>query len=187
MPAVAIHAKLSCHAVHPSPTVAGCEVLADWREGGLALEYRILARAGDILLPAPVHPPVFSDGLWQHTCMEAFIAPTAGEGYREFNFSPSGCWAAYAFHAYRQREEEWEPAAAVAVRCTSAPDGWVLRALIPAGLLPPGPRRLGLSAVIETPAHDLGYLAARHADGKPDFHRSETFCLALTNQPDSDS
>jgi len=47
------------------------------------------------------------DELWRHTCCELFAAPVAlvataqGGAYREFNFSPSGDWAAYAFDSPR--------------------------------------------------------------------------------------
>src|SRR5256885_16422013 len=39
--------------------------------------------------------------LWQHTCFEIFISRAGMDAYYEFNFSPSGEWAAYAFHRYR--------------------------------------------------------------------------------------
>src|SRR5438045_7356229 len=42
-----------------------------------------------------------ADGLWQHTCFEAFIAAQGGAGYYEFNFSPTLDWAAYQFTDYR--------------------------------------------------------------------------------------
>ncbi|HXO16400.1 MAG TPA: hypothetical protein VN835_08655, partial [Steroidobacteraceae bacterium] len=42
-----------------------------------------------------------ADGLWQHTCFEAFIAAPGVAGYYEFNFSPTLDWAAYQFTDYR--------------------------------------------------------------------------------------
>ncbi|MCC6173187.1 MAG: DOMON-like domain-containing protein [Gammaproteobacteria bacterium] len=44
------------------------------------------------------------DGLWRHTCFEAFVAAPAGHGsgYVEYNFAPSGAWAIYRFDGYRQ-------------------------------------------------------------------------------------
>jgi hypothetical protein len=44
-------------------------------------------------------------GLWQHTCFEVFVMAEDGPGYREFNFSPSGEWAVYAFRSYRDGGE----------------------------------------------------------------------------------
>ena len=41
------------------------------------------------------------DRLWEHTCFEAFIRADGDPSYYEFNFSPSGEWAAYSFRGYR--------------------------------------------------------------------------------------
>ena len=42
-----------------------------------------------------------TDGLWRHTCFEAFIAAAVRPEYWEYNLSPSGAWAAYHFTGYR--------------------------------------------------------------------------------------
>src|SRR5579862_9201500 len=42
------------------------------------------------------------EGLWQHTCFEAFVGIPGAEPYYEFNFSPGGDWAAYRFRGYRE-------------------------------------------------------------------------------------
>src|SRR5574343_1920011 len=87
---------------------AGFVWLAD---GGLHLSYRLQGTIADLILPEPTEP-VQMDGLWQHTCCEAFVSENGGPGYREFNLAPSGCWAAYRFTDYRQRDADWQPAAA---------------------------------------------------------------------------
>jgi hypothetical protein len=58
-----------------------------------------------LVLPAPVQPQR-QDGLWQHTCFELFVRDCGSEAYLEFNLSPSGCWAAYVFDAYRAGQRE---------------------------------------------------------------------------------
>jgi hypothetical protein len=40
--------------------------------------------------------------LWRRSCFEAFIGHGGGPDYWEYNFSPSGAWAAYHFSAYRE-------------------------------------------------------------------------------------
>ena len=45
-----------------------------------------------------------ADGLWQHTCAELFIRRAGSPAYQEFNFSPSGQWAAYRFSSERARD-----------------------------------------------------------------------------------
>jgi len=42
-----------------------------------------------------------TDGLWRTTCLELFVKSVDDPAYFEFNFSPSGQWAAYQFDAYR--------------------------------------------------------------------------------------
>jgi hypothetical protein len=185
---VITRALLFCHAAHPCPTVAACEVTITRQRDGLALEYRLSGDMASLRIPAAVAHPEFADGLWQHTCMEVFIAQADGEGYREFNFSPSGCWAAYAFSAYRERDLAWNPAASPKLCCHTEAAGWLLQAWLPAELLPEGGNlRLGLSAVLETSDAAISYWALRHPGTKPDFHQRESFCLPLANHPDSDS
>lgn len=141
----------------------------------LEVSYAIEGELARVLIPAP-RPPRFAERLWQQSCCELFVARTGQPGYREFNFSPSGEWAAYAFARYREglplRDEALNPG--IEVR-TSA------RALeLEASVAcEPGKLRLGLSAVIEEADGALSYWALRHAPGKPDFHHPDAFALEL--------
>lgn len=49
----------------------------------------------------PAAAPGRADGLWQSTCFELFLLDPQSGAYREFNFAPSGQWAAYSFDSYR--------------------------------------------------------------------------------------
>src|SRR5688500_5615681 len=69
--------------------------------GHLELGYRLRGELAALRLPEP-REPVRTDGLWRHCCFEAFVAPAGTGEYLEFNFSPSGAWAAYQFTAYRE-------------------------------------------------------------------------------------
>ena len=102
-----------------------------------------------------------------------------GPGYREFNFSPSGEWAVYAFRSYRDGGElEIEPAPGIVVRRSM--NRLELGAEIGQVLLPHGrPLRLGLSAIVEDAAGLLSYWALRHPPGKPDFHHTDAFALQM--------
>jgi hypothetical protein len=123
--------------------------------------------------------PRRADGLWRHTCFECFLR-TKGEGYQEFNFSPSREWAAYWFRGYRDPDEQ---PPACDLRITLARDAGAVRldATIPASALVrvSNPWRLGLSAVVEETSGAMSYWALRHPAGKPDFHHDETFALEL--------
>lgn len=157
---------------------AGFAWLAD---GGLRLGYRLQGALDDLRLPEPTTPSA-TDGLWRHTCCEAFVAEGDGPGYREFNLAPSGCWAAYRFTGYRQRDEGWLPPAAPRIACRRSADNLLLTADIPAALLPAAAARLGLTAVIETTGGERSYWALRHAAPQPDFHLAASFALPV-NRP----
>ena len=100
-----------------------------------------------------------------------------GPGYCEFNFSPSGEWAVYAFRGYRDGgESDIELSPGGVVRRTM--NRLELDAGICQDFLPPGrPLRLGLSAVVEDADGELSYWALRHPPGKPDFHHTDAFAL----------
>jgi hypothetical protein len=72
------------------------EVKVTHERGGLGLSYSVTGRIGDLRLP-PVVVSARTDELWRRTCFEAFVRPSPGETYYEFNFSPSTQWAAYRF------------------------------------------------------------------------------------------
>jgi hypothetical protein len=147
--------------------------------GGIALGFRLIGDIRRLRVPAPLTPRP-RDGLWRHTCVEAFVMAGAGPGYREFNLSPSGEWAGYAFRGYR------EPAAEVitldpGILVHARDDRLDLQAVIAADALPPTstvtPLRLGLSVVAEDADGALSYWALRHPPGAPDFHHPDAFAL----------
>ena len=83
--------------LHPNSVctvAAGIEVeIARPAGGSLLLSYAVTGSIGDLLL-LPTGAPARTDELWRHTCFEAFVKEAAGEDYYEFNFAPSGEWAA---------------------------------------------------------------------------------------------
>jgi hypothetical protein len=64
--------------------------------GALHLTYRVEGDIAQLQLPQQ-KPPARTDGLWRDTCFEAFLRAPGSSAYDEFNFSPSGEWAAYRF------------------------------------------------------------------------------------------
>lgn len=179
MPAPLEH-PLSCHPGSPATTPCALAVsTARSDSGGLALNFRLHSQPGAILLPAPLAPGA-ADGLWQHTCCEAFIAVADTPAYLEFNFSPSGQWAIYRFSDYRVRDENLPPLAPPLIRCQTLPDGFQLDAILAPDLLPPaGPWQIGLTAVIESRDGSKSYWALTHCGPAPDFHLRSSFVLNL--------
>lgn len=172
--------------LHAHPTTPCDEVesivveISPQAQGNLRLTYRITHRPGALRIPAATEPR-FADGLWEHTCLEAFIAPDAGPAYREFNFSPSGQWAVYAFHAYRKRDTGYSSALAPHIETDVTDTCLRLSVVIPAELIPQSDHfKLGLTAVIELVDGRRSYWALAHSGVKPDFHQKQAFCVSLT-------
>ncbi|HWH46947.1 MAG TPA: DOMON-like domain-containing protein [Burkholderiales bacterium] len=185
MPPDSVHAvTLNCHPDTPTAAVRGIAARVGREPGDrLAVTYVLEGDFDRLRVPSP-RAPGFGSRLWQHTCCEVFIACKGVPAYYEFNFSPSGEWAAYAFDGYRSprvgetRSGELDPQ--VVVR--GAANKLELDALIRLDRLPEFlgmPLALGLSAVVEDSAGALSYWALRHPAGKPDFHHSEAFALEL--------
>jgi hypothetical protein len=141
----------------------------------LLLDYIVSGNLDDLRLP-PVTAPARADGLWQHTCFEAFVRPAGGDLYFEFNFAPSMQWAAYRFDRYREGMASAE-IAAPRIEFERAAQRCILRAALT--LPDDGAWRLGLSAVIEETNGRKSWWALAHPPGKPDFHHSDCFALGL--------
>jgi hypothetical protein len=146
--------------------------------GEIKLTYVLAGKLANLRIPDP-QPACRADGLWQHTCFEAFIRTVGHAAYREFNFSPSGQWQAYAFTDYRVGGL-LEAGADPAIQCRNEPNRLTLQATLQTADLPTGARlQIGLSAVIEARDGAISYWALRHAPGKPDFHHPDTFALEI--------
>ncbi|MDO5626098.1 MAG: DOMON-like domain-containing protein [Pseudomonadota bacterium] len=182
---------LACHPATPSPANVGMHAAVAWQSAdnrALHLRFTLHGDLAALRIPPPAHPPRAADGLWQHTCFEAFVAAADAPGYREFNFSPSGDWAAYAFSAERVRDAAAPPLPAPRTACTHDAHRLTLDAWLPAAALPPpggAPWRLGLSAVVQTRDGALSYWALRHPAPHPDFHHRAGWVARLPQPDDS--
>jgi hypothetical protein len=144
----------------------------------LVLHYRVRGDTRAVRWPEPTGS-ARADGLWQHTCFEAFVAGDAAVAYHEFNFAPSGRWAHYAFRCERERAADPADAAAPLIERRDQADGVDLIAVIDRRALPHGPWRLGLSAVIEDTHGRVAHFALHHPKDKPDFHDRAGWTLRL--------
>jgi hypothetical protein len=146
--------------------------------GSMILSYVVGGRASDLRLP-PVVAAARADELWQHTCFEAFIRPSTGSAYYEFNFSPSTQWAAYHFSGYRSGMRVATEIAAPRIEMWSTAESYTLQAALELDELS-SPLHLGLSAVLEETNGRKSYWALAHPPGKPDFHHADCFALELS-------
>jgi hypothetical protein len=173
--------SLLCHEATPARHVSAIVVRASRRRDGIEISFCLNGELSRLRIPSP-RPHRRVDGLWRHTCFEAFVAVDGTAAYREFNFAPSGEWAAYAFRDYRNSvplvlEEDPE----ITWRATA--DCLELDTVLPHSSWPtPAAQekvRLGLSAVVEDENGSLSYWALKHPTGKADFHHRECFTLQL--------
>lgn len=174
-----MRADLTPHPDWPCPAITGIAVeVARPGQGALSFRYEV---AGDIsALRLPTGPaPGRADGLWQTTCFEAFLRPAGGAGYFEFNFAPSGAWAAYAFSGYREGMQPLEPLVAPTIVTRTTEGGLVVEVSLLLSGLAEGRWRLGLSAVTEGRDGAKSYWAVTHPPGKADFHHPDCFALDL--------
>ena len=170
---------------HPDRVCTATELLSvgfEWLlDGHLKLRYELTGDLTQLRIPAPQSPGE-ADGLWEHSCFEAFIAVEGEAGYHEFNFSPSGQWAAYAFSDYRVRSirTTWQPPF---ISLANTNKHLLLEAVIADADLPQNiagkPFQLGLTAVIEANDSSLSYWALHHPVSRPDFHHRAGFILSL--------
>ena len=121
--------------------------------------------------------PGRQDELWKTTCFEAFLQVEGSGAYREWNFAPSGDWAAYDFTDYREGVAPADVAEPY-VRMEDNFTWWALGATIAVD----AERlwHLGLSAVLEEKDGTKSYWALAHQNPeKPDFHLADCFAAKL--------
>ena len=167
--------RLVPHPRTPPKAAAGVDVrVLRLPRGSLGLTYCLTADLSGVLIPDQ-RAPIRRDGLWQHSCFEAFAGEAGAETYHEFNLSPSREWGAYRFDGYRtgMRDAEVDPPFIDVIR---RPDTLELRATVS---LPEAlgqlPLRLGLSAVVEEKDGTKSYWALAHTLDRPDFHQADCF------------
>ena len=147
----------------------------------LVLEYALEGDLEQVRFPLPAAPdPGPTDGLWRHTCMEAFVGSPSPGPYLEFNFATSGQWAAYRFSGYREGMAPLTGIRPPRIEVRTQSDQLLLSAdlELPAQLAA-GHLRLALTAVVENVQGQLAYWAQRHAPGRPDFHHPHSFVLEI--------
>ncbi|HTW74400.1 MAG TPA: DOMON-like domain-containing protein [Steroidobacteraceae bacterium] len=179
-PSQAHRLALAPHPSTPSDAVRAIEArVARAAEGVLTFRYAIEADVSRVRLPPP-RSARRADGLWRHTCLEAFIAPSPGPAYLELNFSPTGEWAGYAFSAYRTGMSVAAGIEPPSIAVERGAGGFTLDAAVGLRLLRSGAAaRVGLAAVIEDSRGSLSYWALEHPPGKPDFHHPCGFGLQI--------
>ena len=173
--------NLQCHPSTPSSALD--EITVEWsmsKTGTIWLRYHVAGNVEAIRLATNLEHPQRTDNLWQSTCFELFLKETTSERYCEFNFSPSGNWAAYRFDGYRDAMAPLALPKAPEICLDFSdshigletrfglPDIWSAQKLV-----------AGLSAVIEMRDGEKSFWALVHPPGSPDFHHRDSFTLTI--------
>lgn len=133
---------------------------------GCEAEFRLDGYVPHIVVP-PIARAERTDNLWKTTCFEIFWQPIGQAGYREFNLSPSGRWAAYDFNAFREGMRD-APVGSVAITCSHDLNGLTLKAAIAAELKTPA--QVALNAIVQHADGGMQYWAMHFPPGRPEFH-----------------
>ena len=179
---------LNCHTKTECSVIQSVHVEVEAiPEGGLRLQYLLRGQLAMLRIPESL-PAISTDGLSEHTCFEAFIGVEGEPSYHEFNFSPSGQWAAYAFSDYRT-PDKWTFSQSLYCLVTRSEKYLLLEATIPGTDLPPNVMgktlQLGLTAVFEAENGTRSYWALQHPTDRPNFHHRAGFaCILKPGNPD---
>jgi hypothetical protein len=172
---------LQTYELKPHPAFAPAEVhsvtvrWAELPDRRLMLRYRVDG-CSRLVLPR-YRGNGRGEGLWKTTCFELFLDD--GEGrYREYNFSPNGQWAAYAFSSYRNLDADFRPRATPEIKHETGSTVFVQTVFLDRRELE-GAQTAALAAVIEENDGRLSYWAMAHPDEKPDFHDPACFRIPL--------
>ncbi|HWK73081.1 MAG TPA: DOMON-like domain-containing protein [Povalibacter sp.] len=176
---------LQPHRATPCDFVDSVTVEVAPAPGAWQFTYRVAGDIDRLDTPAPVRsgPPERTHELWRYTCFEAFARRPSDEAagdetYAEFNFSPSGAWAAYRFDRYRAGMADLELAQPPGIVCQRQSHLLTVEVRIAAPELLPG-SPLALSAVLKDLQGRVCYWALAHPAGKPDFHAAVGFTAIL--------
>ena len=152
------------HPDAPAGAIQSVDAELERIDGGAIAIFRLRGDTSRLVIPPPAAPER-ADGLWRTTCFELFVNG-ADNGYREYNFSPSGQWAAYTFDDYRSGMREID--ARIETELYQETSDLQFSAEIRTEFA--NPVMVGLTAVIEETDGALRYWSTAFAPGKPDFH-----------------
>lgn len=171
--------QLRPHPDSPDPRVEAIWLRVSRDDGALSLRFALRGDLAHLILPSGTGG-ARRDGLWQHTCFEAFLRPAGTDAYVEYNFAPNGDWAAYQFDGYRGDRIDLDcPPPSIETKIN--PDSIDVTVKIPdlPETLKTSDLLLGPSAVIESQDGLRSYWALHHPLSKPDFHHIENFKIRV--------
>jgi len=152
------------HPDAPAGAIQSIDAELNRMDGGAVAIFRVRGDISKLVIPPPATPER-ADNLWRTTCFELFVTGP-DTSYSEYNFSPSGQWAAYAFDGYRSGMRNVD--ATIETELYSEKNEFQFSAEIRTEFQ--NPVQIGLTAVIEETDGVIRYWSTAFAPGKPDFH-----------------
>ena len=149
-------------------------------QSSLTVEYTLSGAVAELKVPpATDAAPSRRDHLWENTCFEVFIGLPDSPRYWEVNAAPNGDWNVYRFDDYRQAMVAEPACQAVASSWQPLTKGYYLTLELPTDdwLALDQPLQLGVSTVLKTDS--ISHWALAHPGKEPDFHRRDSFSLAI--------
>jgi hypothetical protein len=147
----------------------------------LAIRYTLLGRLGEVVIPEPAAMPARKGGLWEETCFEFFFAVRTSPRYWEVNLSPAGHWNVYRFASYRREMEEETVFSSLPFRVERQSDSLSLSLELDVKRIARADQVLevAISAVLKHKDGSMTYWALTYLGSQPDFHRRDSFIVAL--------
>jgi hypothetical protein len=171
--------SLMCHPQSDAGGIEAIDVTATLGQGGeIKLVYRVTGALEALKIAVPAIPDRV-DGLWKSTCFELFVGNSEDKSYLEYNFAPSGQWAAYQFSGYRAGMAQLGGCAPFISTVQSGDVLTVSVRLYMPDTAPDAELSVGISAVVATKSGKISYWALAHPAGSPDFHHKDCFALKL--------
>jgi len=167
------------HPFEPRPELGGIELKgkARWRGGVLQVSFELRTPGNSLSWPAPALPPVRRDGLWQSTCLEAFIAAEGEAPYWEVNLAPNGNWNIYALSGYRENLQPVSGITSLPYSLRRSEGALQQHFQLDLNRWIQADQRVevSLTAVLEDRQQGLSYWAWKHSGHQPDFHLRDSF------------
>jgi hypothetical protein len=148
----------------------------------LRLRYAIVGDIAQLVVPPPSPAPVRTHGLWESTCVELFLRGEGENNYLEFNFSPSGDWAAFAFSRYRHGMVQAELPAPPDIETEPSADRLIIDIAV-SPYIDDRPYLMNVAAITQGPAGERAFWSGFHPDHGPDFHHPSCFIDQLPPAP----
>lgn len=148
-------------------------------QSSLTIEYTLTGAVETLKVPQTGTVPSRRDHLWENTCFEVFIGIPNSPRYWEVNAAPNGDWNVYRFDDYRQAMVAEPACQKVASTWQPLTKGYYLTLELPTDdwLALDQPLELGVSTVLN--ADSVSHWALTHPGKTPDFHRRDSFSIAV--------